>query len=164
MKKKEKENGDPTGPLYREIAKGLDRIARMKKQTYPQKEKKVEEKILVLVESPYAGGKAKNIRYARACINDCLKRGECPFASHIFYTQTGILDDDIPEERELGIKSGLAWGEKADKTIVYTDFGISSGMKLGIEAAEEAHRPIEYRTLAKDKLQEIINNKKPIRF
>ena len=53
---------------------------------------------LVVLESPFAGNVEMNIHYARACMADCLARGEAPFASHLLYTQPGILDDDIPEE------------------------------------------------------------------
>jgi hypothetical protein len=101
----------------------------------------------VLIESPYAGQIERNLRYARAAMADCLRRGEAPFASHCLYIAPGVLRDDVPEERELGIKAGLAWGEAAEATIVFTDLGISRGMLLGIEAARHAGRPIEYRTI-----------------
>jgi hypothetical protein len=105
------------------------------------------ELVLVVIESPFAGDIEKNIKYARACVKDCLLRGEAAYASHLFYTQDGILDDDIPEERKLGIYAGFLWGQKADKTVVYTDLGISEGMLGGIEEAKKRGRPIEYRTL-----------------
>lgn len=103
--------------------------------------------IRVLVESPFAGDVEENIRYARKCMADCFQRGEAPFASHLLYTQPGILNDAIPEERRLGIDAGLIWGSMADKTVVYVDRGISSGMQYGIANAEAAGRPIEYRTI-----------------
>ena len=102
---------------------------------------------LVVVESPFAGDVAKNIRYARACMRDALLRGEYPFVMHLLYTQDGILDDDVPEERKLGIEAGLAWCRYARKTVVYTDLGISPGMELGIQRAREEGREIEYRKL-----------------
>lgn len=101
----------------------------------------------VIVESPYAGDIAKNIAYARAAIRDCLLRGEAPFASHLLYTQEGVLRDEVPEERQHGIDAGLAWGAYADATVVYTDLGISGGMKYGIANAERHGRAVEYRTL-----------------
>jgi hypothetical protein len=101
----------------------------------------------VIVESPYAGDVERNTRYARAAMHDCLKRGEAPYASHLLYTQPGVLDDDIPEERTLGIEAGLVWGEAADATVVYTDLGTSRGMMFGVERARQAGRPIEYRML-----------------
>jgi len=118
--------------------------------------------LLVLVESPFAGDVVSNIKYARACVRDCLERGEYPFASHLFYTQTGILKDDLPDERMLGINSGLAWGKKADKTVVYTDLGVTKGMKFGVRVAKADKRPVEYRSLPN--WQEVVSDKEPLVF
>jgi len=101
----------------------------------------------VIVESPYAGDIEANEAYARAALRDCLLRGEAPIASHLLYTQPGVLDDLIPEERTLGIEAGLVWGDTAEATVVYTDRGVSGGMRYGIARAEQLGRPIEYRTL-----------------
>lgn len=101
----------------------------------------------VIVESPYAGDIERNLEYARQCMHDCLMRGEAPFASHLLYAQPHILDDDVPEERELGILAGFAWRSVAEATVVYTDHGISNGMREGIKQAETEGRPIEYRSL-----------------
>ena len=101
----------------------------------------------VILESPYMGDVERNIAYARACLRDCLLRGEAPIASHLLYTQPGVLDDNKPEERRLGIEAGLLWGALAEATVVYTDYGFSRGMKFGIERAEKKGRPVEYRRL-----------------
>ena len=107
--------------------------------------------IRVIVESPFKGNTYDdleiNMRYLRACMHDCLVRGEAPFASHAIYTQEGVLDDTDPEERELGIQAGFAWRTAADKTVVYTDRGVSNGMRYGIKHAEDLGVTIEYRTL-----------------
>ena len=109
---------------------------------------------LVVLETPYKGlgtlvegDIEKNIEYTKKCMRDSFMRGEYPFASHLLYTQKGILDDDIPEERTLGIEAGLSWVKNAEATIVYTDLGISNGMKHGIERAEKDGRLVEYRQL-----------------
>ena len=111
----------------------------------------------VVIESPYAGRscwrivalfqRARNRRYARQCVRDSLMRGEAPIASHLLYTQPGILRDGIASERQQGIEAGLAWRTVADASVVYVDRGISKGMVLGIEAAESAGIPVERRTL-----------------
>jgi hypothetical protein len=101
----------------------------------------------VIIESPYAGEIERNIDYARKCMKDSLLRGEFPLASHLLYTQPGILDDSITIERNLGIAAGLEWGKMAEKTIVYTDYGISKGMQFGIENAIENNREVQYRTI-----------------
>lgn len=103
--------------------------------------------IRVILESPFAGNVEGNIEYARMCLRDCLLRGEAPIASHLLYTQPGVLDDTNPEERKLGIEAGLLWGALAEKTVVYIDRGISRGMQYGIERAQKEGRPVEYRTL-----------------
>jgi hypothetical protein len=102
---------------------------------------------LVILESPYAGEVDANIVYARRCMADCLRHGEAPFASHLLYTQPGVLDDNVPAERMLGIEAGLAWGRLAEATVVYADRGISRGMQLGIDRARAEGRPVEYRHL-----------------
>lgn len=101
----------------------------------------------VIVESPYAGNIAENVDYARACVRDSLSRDEAPIASHLLYTQPGVLRDEEPTERQRGIDAGLAWVSVADATVVYTDRGISGGMKFGIANAEAAGCPVEYRRL-----------------
>lgn len=102
---------------------------------------------LVIIESPYAGQVEANVAYARRCMADSLSRGEAPIASHLLYTQPGILNDDIPEQRRLGIDAGLAWRKVADAVVFYVDRGWSGGML----AAEEIYRnegfPFEVRTL-----------------
>ena len=100
---------------------------------------------LVIIESPYAGDVQANVEYARKCVRDSLGRGEAPIASHLLYTQPGILDDDVPHERQWGIDAGLAWRKVAEATVVYMDRGMSKGMGYGIEAAQKAGIPVEYR-------------------
>lgn len=93
---------------------------------------------LVVLESPYAGrgdndrekahALSANVSYARRCVRDCLLRDEAPIASHLLFTQEGVLRDEVPEERALGIKAGLVWLPRADYSVYYTDRGWSSGM------------------------------------
>lgn len=103
----------------------------------------------VIIESPYAGDVERNTEYARKCMHDSLMRGDAPFASHLLYTQPHILDDLVPAERHLGIEAGLCWGTVAEVSVVYTDYGITSGMQRGIERANACGRPVEYRRLYK---------------
>lgn len=102
---------------------------------------------LVIIESPYAGDVEANVEYARRCVRDSLLRGEAPIASHLIYTQPGVLDDDIPSERQHGIDAGLAWRAVAQASVVYVDRGISKGMEYGIAAARSAGIPVEFREI-----------------
>lgn len=110
---------------------------------------------LVILESPFAGDVKKNILYGRLCVRDSLSRGEAPIASHLLYTQNGILNDNVPEERQWGIDAGLAWRSVAQGSVVYTDLGISTGMEYGIKAAEAAGNPVTYRQLSPELMQQL---------
>jgi hypothetical protein len=120
---------------------------------------------LVILESPYAGDIEKNVEYARACVRDSLSRGEAPIASHLLYTQPGILRDENPHERQWGIDAGLAWKAVAQGSVVYCDLGISKGMEYGMAAAKEAGLPVDIRYIhekpfsAKENLRRVLDNK-----
>jgi hypothetical protein len=102
----------------------------------------------VIVESPYAGDVEQNEAYARRALHHSLVvRGEAPFASHLLYTQPGILDDLMPSERQHGIDAGLELAKRADLSAFYVDRGISRGMKYGLASAIANSRPVEVRSL-----------------
>lgn len=101
----------------------------------------------VILESPYAGDVEKNIKYARACVKDSLSRNEAPIASHLLYTQEGILDDKIGVERDLGILAGLAWKEVAELHVFYIDHGYSQGMEYAKQYCTNNNIPTEERKL-----------------
>lgn len=122
-------------------------------RSHPDKKKKHQGPRLVILESPYAAkGEAEieaNLAYARACLKHSLSLGEAPIASHLLYTQPGVLRDEIPAERQQGIDAGLSWRSVAQASVVYTDRGISQGMRHGIAVAEEQGIPVEYRRLSR---------------
>lgn len=105
----------------------------------------------VTIESPFRANTAEdiaaNVEYGRACLRDSLMRGEAPFASHLLYTQPGVLDDGIIEQRDLGIGAGLQWQNSAEAVVIYTDRGISRGMELAIDRATYYGIPIIYRAI-----------------
>tara|TARA_R110002096_G_scaffold133502_2_gene284428 strand:+ start:1598 stop:1960 length:363 start_codon:yes stop_codon:yes gene_type:complete len=105
----------------------------------------------VIIESPFSGGDLINVEYARRCLMDSLQRGESPFASHLLYTQ--VLDDRIPEQREMGMGLALPWYEVAEMCAVYIDRGVSAGMASGIQHAVSLNLKIVERTLEDDDSQ-----------
>lgn len=91
---------------------------------------------LVIIESPYKGDVIRNKRYLQACIRDCLRRSESPYASHQMLTDA--LDDGDVNQRVLGVNAGLAWrraffhtenGVRHVLPVFYLDLGWSGGMK-----------------------------------
>jgi hypothetical protein len=106
----------------------------------------------VVLESPYHGGLFRrwlNVRFARACMRDCLMRGEAPLCSHLLYAQRGVLRDDVPDERQLGIDAGHAWISSAEAMVVYLSPSgrITPGMDVGIKRAKAIGIPVEFRRL-----------------
>jgi hypothetical protein len=91
----------------------------------------------VIIESPYAGKNPthfrRNIAYLHRIIQDCLARGEVPFASHGFYP--GALDDNVPEQRKQGIEAGFQTAELFHRLggfrIFCRDRDTSTGMQYG---------------------------------
>jgi len=92
---------------------------------------------LVVIESPLAGNRPLHKLYAKACLLDCLVRGEAPYASHLLFDQDDLLDDTVPQQREAGLVSGLAWGAVAELRAFYLDFGESPGMERGRRSATQ---------------------------
>ena len=138
-------------PTFPTASTGRDMGAQAGRRNTPDGEVTMTDRRLVILESPY-GSKdpaevAMNVAFARACVRDALNRGEAPIASHLLYTQPGILRDEVPDERAWGIDAGLAWRRVAEASVVYTDLGVSPGMQKGINAALEAGRKVERRML-----------------
>jgi hypothetical protein len=114
---------------------------------------------LVIIESPYKGEIGRNLLYLRACIRDCIKRGESPYASHQMLTDA--LDDNDPAERALGIAAGLAWrkaffhtenGVRHVLPVFYLDLGWSGGMKNAQVLYEKEGVLYERRNLSPEDL------------
>ena len=103
----------------------------------------------VIIESPYAGNIEQNIKYARACLKDSLNRNEAPLASHLLYTQEGVLDDTVESERMQGINAGLAWIEFADIHVFYIDYGMSKGMEYARGFSVGSGVQLEFRRIGK---------------
>ena len=102
---------------------------------------------LVVLESPYKATESHSVEqhrvYLAHCLTDCRKRSEEPHASHY-----GLMGDDDDElQRQLGIRAGWQWGELAEYVVVYSDFGVSEGMKLSIDNYTKLGKRIEWRKL-----------------
>lgn len=103
----------------------------------------------VIIESPYRATpyytEEQHRLYLLHCMEDSIKRGEAPFASHLLLPE--ILDDDCIVERSVGIRCGYAWGIHAHAIAVYQDFGLSQGMRDAIKYYNNLEKPIEWRKL-----------------
>ncbi len=100
---------------------------------------------LIVVESPFMGDTNANLAYLRFAMRFCLiELGASPYASHGLYTQPGVLRDDLPDERRLGMRAGFSWGKLAEERGVFCDRGISGGMVTGIKQARRHGQVVRY--------------------
>ncbi len=104
-----------------------------------------------IIESPYAGDTEEEVKrnkeYALRAMRDSIERGEAPFASHVLYAMTGLLDDSIPEQRYSGINMGYNWLIAADQVVFYVDYGMSPGMERAWDVAVDHGIQCSYRKL-----------------
>lgn len=96
-----------------------------------------------ILESPFAGDKRTNRIFAENIVKAKLHQGFNCFASHLYYPH--FLDDDVPEERAMGIAAGLQWANG----IMQVFFALpewldvpSKGMRLAYDWHRECNRNI----------------------
>jgi hypothetical protein len=114
---------------------------------------------LVIIESPLKGSvsssvpnflthaaerviRERNRHYAFAALRSVLGAGHAPYASHVFFDQPGLLEDSEPEQRRLGMTVGQLWSVAGDCRWSFEDRGVSSGMALGMAAADQLDQPV----------------------
>ena len=93
--------------------------------------------MIVYICSPYRAPTddllIRNISYAQEIGRELVLQGESVIIPHLYYTN--FLDDDVKEERELGLKSALELLKICEYVFVADRYGISEGMKGEIAEA-----------------------------
>jgi len=120
--------------------------------------------VKVIVESPFGSDdieiRKANVSYVRDACRDCVRRGENPFASHLFYTQ--FMDDADPADRSLGIQLGYDRWTDADSIVFYLDLGMSPGMQKALCHAFALGIHIERRWLGRNLVARPVENGRSI--
>ena len=88
---------------------------------------------IVYICSPYSVDVEHNVKAAQAYSRYAVDHGCIPIAPHLLFPQ--FLDDDNPEERELGLFFGNALMSKCAEIWVFGS-RISSGMEAEIKRAK----------------------------
>lgn len=95
---------------------------------------------LVYIASPYAGDTEVNIQFAKKACRYAVNQGMTPLAVHLLYPQ--FLNDQLPSDRECGMRMGLHVLESCDELWLCGDY-ISSGMEMELAAAKALGIPIQ---------------------
>ena len=98
---------------------------------------------IVYICSPYSGDTERNIKNAKRYSRFAVDKGYIPIAPHLLFPQ--FLDDDNPEERELGLFFGNALMSKCAEVWVFGS-RISSGMEAEIKRAKWKDYRLRYFT------------------
>jgi hypothetical protein len=96
----------------------------------------------IFVASPYRAetpeGREANLRRTLDICREIALEGHAPMAPQVLYTR--FLKDDVEEERQTGIRCGLAFLEACHQVWVYGP--VSEGMRAEIEAAGRLGIPV----------------------
>ena len=96
---------------------------------------------LVYICSPYSGDIETNVEAAKRYSRLAVDKGCIPLTPHLLFPQ--FLDDDIPEERELGLFFGNALMSKCSEVWVFGE-RISAGMESEIKRARWKNYRLRY--------------------
>ena len=110
---------------------------------YRQKQKKQfadKNRRKIYVASKYAGDVEKNTAFAVNCCRRVIEDGCMPIASHLLYPQ--MLDDNNPDEREMGLMFGLALLAVCDEIWVFGE--VSARVAREVAEAKRLKKRIRY--------------------
>ena len=89
---------------------------------------------------PLRGDVAANVQTAKSLATELAHRGLAVFAPHLLYPQ--FLDDDDLDERDLGIRSALAFLPACNLVWAYVGHGVSEGMSRELAEAASKNIPV----------------------
>ena len=110
---------------------------------YRQKQKKQfadKNRRKIYVASKYAGNVDANVASAITYCRRVIDEGCMPIASHLLYPQ--MLDDNNPDEREMGLMFGLALLALCDEVWVFGE--VSAGVAREVAEAKKLNKRIRY--------------------
>lgn len=139
---------DPTaGAAYGNIIREIKKERRA--QWRHEEELKSRPKVYVV--SKFAGDIPGNVKAARRYCRMVIRQKKIPVASHLLYPQ--LLNDNVPQERELGTMFGLALLAQCDEVWC---FGTerSPGMQKEIIEARRLKKRLRFFTTEMEEVHE----------
>lgn len=98
------------------------------------------EQKMIYICSPVKGDAENNIAKAREYCKEVLNIGHIPIAPQVAFS--GMLNDDIPQEREKALSIGLEFVKQCNELWIFGD-RISKGMEGEIKLAKEIGVPVK---------------------
>ena len=124
---------------------------------------------LIILESPYSGDIPTHVAYAQRAMHNSREKGEIVIIPHLLWTQHHLAptyfvcdwDDKYEVKnggREESLKQICKLRKMADKIVFYMDYGMSSGMKDGLEQCKRENIPYEERYIGNKEMDKRIVN------
>ena len=114
------------------------------KKFFQQKGPIGDEAPVVYICAPYAGTdeeRARNVENAKRYGLFAINQGYVPYIAHLAICS--FLEDNVPEEREIGIQADNIMIRRCDEIWVFGD-RITPGMKAEIQLCHELQKPVKY--------------------
>lgn len=108
-----------------------------------RRQTELKERPKVYIVSRYAGDIENNVKNAIRYCRFAIDKKKMPIAAHLLYPQ--IVDDNNPDEREIGTMYGLALLALCDEVWCFGET-LSPGMEQEIKEAKRLGKPIKYFT------------------
>ena len=96
----------------------------------------------IYVASKYAGNVDANVKAAVSYCKYVISKNCIPIASHLLYPQ--MLDDNDPNERELGLMFGLSLLAICDEVWCFGEISESEGVQQEIVEARKQGIPVRF--------------------
>ncbi len=96
----------------------------------------------IYVASKYAGDVEANVAAAVDYCKYVISQNGIPVASHLLYLQ--MLDDNDPQERELGVMFGLSLLAICDEVWCFGDVSESAGVQQEIVEAKKLGKKVRF--------------------
>ena len=114
---------------------------RLERREIWRRQTELKERPKVYIVSRYAGDVENNVKAAIRYCRFAIDKQKMPIAAHLLYPQ--IVDDNDPNEREIGTMYGLALLALCDEVWCFGKT-LSAGMEQEIKEAKRLGKPIKY--------------------
>ena len=114
---------------------------RLERREIWRRQTELKERPKVYIVSRYAGDVENNVKAAIRYCRFAIDKQKMPIAAHLLYPQ--IVDDNDPNEREIGTMYGLALLALCDEVWCFGKT-LSAGMEQEIKEAKCLGKPIKY--------------------
>lgn len=115
--------------------------------------------MIIYVATPYRAETEpqfeNQLKYTQDICRDLMLKGHTIIAPHLMYPS--FLDDNIKEERDIGIQGALKLLSVCDRFVLGVNYGISEGMRAEIKMAKSLGLVVEDVRYVQEEEEDVID-------